>query len=234
MLITYFIPVYNERKTIRRAIVQAINIPIKKKQIIIIDNNSTDGSREVIKEFSGEKNIKLILRNKDLGYGASIQECIKKAKGKYIFIHFSDLEYDIKTSIKMLKIAEKKKIDIIFASRLINKLKTQSFISIIYKRPFYLATFILTTMINFLFKKNFTDIIGTKIIRKDAIVSILPKKNNIALDLEIIALLCHKKFKSEEVYIKYVPRKNFLEKKVKWWHIFNFAIAILKVKFHIN
>jgi glycosyltransferase involved in cell wall biosynthesis len=234
MLITYFIPVYNERKTIRRAIVQAINIPIKKKQIIIIDNNSTDGSREVIKEFSGEKNIKLILRNKDLGYGASIQECIKKAKGKYIFIHFSDLEYDIKTSIKMLKIAEKKKLDIIFASRLINKLKTQSFISIIYKRPFYLATFILTTMINFLFKKNFTDIIGTKIIRKDAIVSILPKKNNIALDLEIIALLCHKKFKSEEVYIKYVPRKNFLEKKVKWWHIFNFAIAILKVKFHIN
>jgi len=234
MLITYFIPVYNERKTIRRAIVQAINIPIKKKQIIIIDNNSTDGSREVIKEFSGEKNIKLILRNKDLGYGASIQECIKKAKGKYIFIHFSDLEYDIKTSIKMLKLAEIKKLDINFASRLINKLKTQSFISIIYKRPFYLATFILTTMINFLFKKNFTDIIGTKIIRKDAIVSILPKKNNIALDLEIIALLCHKKFKSEEVYIKYVPRKNFLEKKVKWWHIFNFAIAILKVKFHIN
>ena len=42
----------------------------------------------------------------------------------------------------------------------------------------------------------------------------------------------HKKFKSQEVYIKYTPRKNFLEKKVKWWHIFNFTIAIFKVRFN--
>ena len=201
---------------------------------MIIDNNSTDGSKEIIKEFSAKKNIKLILRKKNLGFGATIHECIKKAKGKYIFIHFSDLEYEIKTSIKMLKIAEKEKLDIVLASRLINKLKTQSFISIIYKRPFYLASFVLTKMINFLFKKNFTDIICTKIIRKISIYNILPKKINTGLDLEIIALLCHEKFKSKEVYIKYIPRKNFLEKKVKWWHIFNFIFSILKVRFDIN
>jgi hypothetical protein len=132
----------------------------------------------------------------------------------------------------MLKIAEEKKLDVIFASRLINKLKTQNFISIIYKRPFYLASFLLTKMINFLFNKNFTDIIGTKFIKKKTIINILPKKSNIGLDVEINAMLCQKKFKSQEVYIKYTPRENFLEKKVKWWHIFNFMIAIFKVRFN--
>jgi glycosyltransferase involved in cell wall biosynthesis len=232
MLITYLIPVYNEKKTIKKAIIQAIRIPIKKKEIIIIDNNSTDGSTEIIKKFAKKKNINVILRHKDLGFGATIHEGIKKAKGKYIFIHYSDLEYDINASSKMLKIAEKKKLDVIFASRLINKLKTQNFITIIYKRPFYLASFVLTKMINFLFNKNFTDIIGTKIIKKKAIINILPKKSNIGLDVEINAMLSHKKFKSQEVYIKYTPRENFLEKKVKWWHIFNFTIAIFKVRFN--
>ena len=143
MLITYLIPVYNEKKTIKKAIIQAIRIPIKKKEILIIDNNSTDGSTEIIKKFKKKKNINVILRKKDLGFGATIHEGIKKAKGKYIFIHYSDLEYDINASSEMLKIAEKKKLDVIFASRLINKLKTQNFISIIYKIPkiFFLFTF---------------------------------------------------------------------------------------------
>lgn len=55
MLITYLIPVYNEKNTIQKAIIQAIRIPIKKKEIIIIDNNSTDGSIEIIKKFSKKK-----------------------------------------------------------------------------------------------------------------------------------------------------------------------------------
>ena len=55
MLITYLIPVYNEKKTIKKAIIQAIRIPIKKKEILIIDNNSTDGSTEIIKKFKKKK-----------------------------------------------------------------------------------------------------------------------------------------------------------------------------------
>jgi len=231
MLITYLIPVYNEKNTIQKAIIQAIRIPIKKKEIIIVDNNSTDGSTEIIKKFSKKKNISVIMRKKNFGFGATIHLGIKKARGKYIFIHYSDLEYDINASIKMLKIAEEKKLDVVFASRLINKLKTQNFITVIKKRPFYLASFVLTKMINFLFNKNFTDIIGTKIIKKEAIINILPKKSNIGLDVEINAILCHKKFRSREVYIKYIPRENFLEKKVKWWHIFNFIIAIFRARF---
>jgi glycosyltransferase involved in cell wall biosynthesis len=88
MKITYLIPVFNEIKTIKESIIQAIKIPIKNKEIIIIDNNSTDGSADVIKTFLKFKNTKLILRKKNLGYGATLNEGTKIARGKYIYIHY--------------------------------------------------------------------------------------------------------------------------------------------------
>ena len=78
--------------------VSILNI-ITKKEIIIIDNGSIDGSQELIKKFYKKKNVRIILRKKNLGYGASIKEGARLAKGKYIYIHFSDAEYDHKTSL---------------------------------------------------------------------------------------------------------------------------------------
>jgi glycosyltransferase involved in cell wall biosynthesis len=213
---------------------QATKVPIKNKEIIVIDNNSTDGSAEVIKKFIKFKNVNLILRKKNMGYGATIDEGTRIAKGKYIYIHYSDLEYDIKTSIKMLRIAKQKNLDAVFASRLIKKLKNKNIINIIIERPYYLASFILTKLINILFKKKFTDIIGTKLYKKKTVVNVLPNKNNISFDLELDAILCKKQFKTEEVFIKYKARDNIMEKKVKWWFIFNFIIGIFKVRFINN
>jgi hypothetical protein len=80
--------------------------------------------------------------------------------------------------------------------------------------------------------KKFTDIIGTKLYKKNSVVNILPNKSNISFDLELDAILCKKQFKTEEVFIKYKQRTNSKEKKVKWWHMFNFIIGIFKVKFN--
>ena len=153
------------------------------------------------------------------------------AKGKYIYIHYADLEYDINASLNMLKLAEKKKLDVVFASRLKNKLKKNSIPSIIKERPYYLASIILTKLVNILFNKKFTDIIGTKLYKKSSIIKFLPKKISIGYDLELDAIFCKQNFKSEEVFIKYKPRKASREKKVKWWHMFYFILGILKVRF---
>jgi len=67
--LTYLIPVYNEKETVVKAIKQIINLKYKSKEIIIIDNASTDGSQDLIKKFKNQKNIKIILRRKNLGYG---------------------------------------------------------------------------------------------------------------------------------------------------------------------
>jgi DNA-binding transcriptional regulator LsrR (DeoR family) len=134
----------------------------------------------------------------------------------------------------MLRIAKQKNLDAVFASRLIKKLKNKNIINIIIERPYYLASFILTKLINILFKKKFTDIIGTKLYKKKTVVNVLPNKNNISFDLELDAILCKKQFKTEEVFIKYKARDNIMEKKVKWWFIFNFIIGIFKVRFINN
>lgn len=231
MIISYLIPVLNEIKTVKKSIRQAINIPIKDKEIIIIDNASEDNSEKIIKYFSKHKNITTILRKKNLGYGASIDEGTRVAKGRYIYIHYADLEYDIRASLKMLKLAKKKKLDVVFASRLKNKLKKESTLSIVRARPYYLASIILTKFVNILFNKKFTDIIGTKLYKKSSIIKFLPKKISIGYDLELDAIFCKKNFKSEEVFIKYNPRKLSREKKVKWWHMFFFILGILKVRF---
>ena len=231
MLVTYLIPVYNENNHVQKAIQDAINLKIKKKEILIIDNGSCDGSQDVIKKFRNYKNVKIILRKKNLGYGATLRQGTKLAKGKYIYIHYSDNEYDIKTSVKMLDIEIKRDLDVVFASRLLKKLKSENFFIIILNRPFYLGSIILTNVINFLYKKKFTDIIGTKLYKKSSVINKLPKKKGLSFDLEFDAILCSKIFKSEEVFIKYEERKNFYEKKLKWWHIFLFLIGIVKVRF---
>ena len=68
MSITFLIPVYNEVKTVRKAIEEAIEIEIPFKEIIIIDNGSTDGTSEIIKEYEDFDNIKIILQEKNLGF----------------------------------------------------------------------------------------------------------------------------------------------------------------------
>ena len=97
--LTFLITVFNEVKTVRKAINDIINLDVPNKEIIIIDNASSDGSQEIIRDFL---NIKTILRNNNLGYGSTVAEGLKIAKGKYIYIHNSDLEYDHTKSIEMI------------------------------------------------------------------------------------------------------------------------------------
>ena len=228
MLITYLIPVFNEKKTVKKAILQAINIPIKKKEIIIIDNNSTDGSKDIIKKFSIRKNIKLILRKKNLGYGKSITEGVKKASGDYIYIQYSDLEYDHKRSIYMMNYAKKKNLDIVLGSRLKNR--KQSLIKIILNKPAYLATIICTFLINIFYGHKFTDIIGGKLYKTKSIKNIKTNSYNEGFDFEFISRICKKRLKIGEVSIKYWPRKNSSEKKMKFYHMINALYEIFKVK----
>ena len=152
--ITYLIPVYNEIRTVRRAIEDIINLKYHNKEIIIIDNGSTDGSQKIINTFKNNKIIKIILRKKNLGYGRTIDEGIKKAQGDYIFIQYADLEYDYKISTKMIQLAEKYQLDVIIGSRL-KKGWEKNIIKIIIKKPAYLATIICTFLINKFYNKKF-------------------------------------------------------------------------------
>ena len=221
--ITYLVMVYNEVKTVKKAIQDVIDIKYKNKEILVIDNGSTDGSQNVIKKF---KNIKKILRKKNLGAGKTIAEGIKKAKGNYIFIQFSDLEYDHLKSLDMLNYAIKNKLDIVLGSRLKNKNIWKELL----KKKSYLATIITTFAVNKFYDKNFTDIIGAKLYKTTEVRKIPINSYGPGFDWEFISRACKRNLKIGEVSIKYKPRFYQNEKKIKFYNIFNAIFELTKVK----
>jgi glycosyltransferase involved in cell wall biosynthesis len=226
MKITYLVTVYNEVKTVKKAIEQVINIKYKNKEIIVIDNGSTDGSQKIIKRF---KKIKKIIRKSNLGIGKTMEEGFKKATGDFIFIQYSDLEYDYKKSIYMMNYAIKNDLDIVLGSRLTNK--KYSILKIIQNKPAYLATIICTFLINIFYKKRFTDIIGAKLYKKSSIIKIPINSYQYGFDFEFISRACKRKLEINEVPIKYKPRKDSSEKKIKFYHMLGALYEIFKVKF---
>ena len=231
MSITFLIPVYNEEKTVKKAIEETINLNIPDKEIIIIDNGSTDKTPEIINEYQHHQDIKIILQEKNLGFGNSIREGFLKSSKEFIYLQFGDLEYDINTSIEMLKKTQDQSLDAMFGSRLKNINNLFELFKTILNNPAYLATLICTFLINFFYNKSFTDIIGAKLYRKKTVQYILPKTSGQGFDFELVSLLCKRNLKVDEVFISYKPRENFSDKKIKFYHMFNAVYGILKIKF---
>ena len=221
--ITYLVMVYNEIRTVKKAIQDVININYKNKEILVIDNGSTDGSRDVIKKF---KNIKKILRKKNLGAGSSVADGIKISKGDYIYIQFSDLEYDHLKSLDMLSYAKKNNLDIVLGSRLKNKNIWKELL----KKKSYLATILTTFIVNKFYNKKFTDIIGSKLYKTVTVRKIPINSYGAGFDWEFISRACKRNLKIGEIGIKYKPRLNQNEKKIKFYNIFNAIYELIKVK----
>ena len=231
MSITFLIPVFNEVKTVKKAIEETISLNISNKEIIIIDNGSTDGTPEIIKDYKDHENIKIILQKKNLGFGNSIREGFLQSSKEFIYLQFGDLEYDINTSLEMLKKTQEQNLDAMFGSRLKNLNNLTQLCKTTLKNPAYLATLICTFLINFFYNKNFTDIIGAKLYRKETVKHVLPKTSGQGFDFELVSFLCKRNLNIDEVFIKYKPRENFSDKKIKFYHMFNAIYGILKVKF---
>lgn len=234
MDITYLVTVFNEVKTVKQSIQDVISLNIKNKEIVIIDNGSTDGSSNIVNEFKDYENITVIIQEKNLGFANTIKQGIKISKGEFIYIQFSDLEYDHHKSIEMLKIAKRDKVDVVLGSRLKND-NNNSFnlLNNLIKKPSYIATLLCTFLINIFYRKNLTDIIGSRLYNKESILKILEKSTSPGpgFDFELVSLMCKHQFKIEEIFTNYTPRANSAEKKIKFYHIYNALFEILKIKF---
>ncbi|OGX15629.1 MAG: hypothetical protein A2166_02535 [Omnitrophica WOR_2 bacterium RBG_13_41_10] len=226
MKLTVVITVYNEESTIVKAIEQAKDLAIE-KQIIIVDNYSTDGTREILKKIN-DSSLEIVYQPRNYGYGMSVITGMKLAKGEYMYVHNSDLEYDPSCVYEMLELAEKERLDAVFGSRLLKR-KADSKINIVVDRPFYLGTIITTSLNNLFYHKNFTDIIGNRFYRTSALRTINPQATGIGFDFEVVSKLCKYRFRIKEIAVTYRPRIE--GKKVKASDIIPAIIATLKVKF---
>lgn len=152
--LTIIIPVYNEIKTIEKLIKKILKIKIK-KQLIIVDDGSSDGTELILKKYKNRIN-KLITHKKNLGKGAAIKSGQKFVKGKYIGIQDADLEYDPRDLKKIVNEMDKKNLKVMYGSRVLKKNKfknTQNFTHIVR----IWGNIFLTKASNFLNQQKLTD-----------------------------------------------------------------------------
>jgi len=212
MKLTIIIPCFNEVDIIKQVIDRILEVSPYENEIIIIDDFSTDGSREILSEIENEKLSKLILNEKNYGKGYCIKKGIKEATGDIIIIQDADLEYDPSDYTKLIEPIQKNNADVVYGSRFVGSEE---------KRVLYywhtLGNKFLTILSNMFTNINLTDMeCCYKAFRTDIIKEINLKENRFGFEPEITAKLAKKNIRMYEVGIKYFGRKYSEGKKITW------------------
>ena len=224
MKISVLIPCYNEEETIEKIVNKILDLKDLDLEIIIVDDYSTDSSRNIIQTKLKDKFDKLILNDKNFGKGYSIRKGIEAASGEVLIIQDADLEYDPKDYQKLLEPFKLGVADVVYGSR---------FIGSDQKRVLYfwhtVGNKFLTFFSNVFTNLNLTDMeVGYKAFKMDVIKSINLKENRFGFEPEVTAKIAKKNLRIYEIGISYFGRKYNEGKKITWKDGFSAIRCILK------
>lgn len=209
-LLSIIIPAYNEEKTASDIVKKVLKRQTKgwRKEIIFIDDGSTDKTFEKVRKF---KKIIFIIRHTDnLGKGAAVRTGISKAHGDIILIQDADLEYSPADWAKLLKPFANNEVDAVYGSRNLRKGK-RGYLG------FYLGGILLSKLTNLFYHGRLTDVCtGYKLFRANVLKSIKTENNGFEFDVEITVKLLQSGKKIVEVPISYNPRSFSLGKKTSF------------------
>jgi glycosyltransferase involved in cell wall biosynthesis len=205
------IPCFNEINTIEEVINKVKNTSIQSKQIIIIDDFSTDGTREFLKSLKDES-IKVVLQNRNRGKGAAIAKGINFASGDISIIQDADLEYDPNEYEKLITPILLNKADVVFGSRF--KGAEPHRVVYFWHR---VGNGFLTLLSNIMTDINLTDMETCyKAFRTEILKSISIKEKRFGFEPEITAKVARKRCRIYEVGISYFGRTYEEGKKIGW------------------
>ena len=189
-LISIIIPVYNEENTIKIILNKVLKQNNFDKEIIVINDSSTDNTKSLIEEFFLSK-IKLINNEKNYGKGFSVKRGIEVASGDIILIQDGDLEYDPSDYEKILKPIIENRADVVFGSRFLGSGEKR--VLFFWHR---IGNYLLTLFSNALTNLNLTDMeVGYKAFKKEVLANIVLEENRFGFEPEITAKIAKKKLK---------------------------------------
>jgi glycosyltransferase involved in cell wall biosynthesis len=215
--LSIIIPCYNEEKTIEELLNKVIDVQLPenwKKEIIVVDDGSTDNTKNILKKYKDK--VKIIFKNKNEGKGAALKEGLKNATGDYILIQDADLEYDPNDYIKLLEPINKNEAQIVIGVRKFNNFNL-----------FYVGGKLLTKIFNFFIGSSFSDNATCyKLFPRKLIPQILKyKENDFSFDNVCLSYELFKSgLKIKEIKINYNPRKEGKKIKIKDGFIVLFKI----------
>ena len=228
-LLSIIIPCYNEINTINEIIGKVKNVTFIKKEIILIDDGSTDGTTEYIKKNIESEIQKTIYHKKNQGKGAAIRTGIAQASGDVIIIQDADLEYDPLEYVNLLEPIINKGADVVYGSRFLGGGKSIR----IHFFWHYLANKFLTLLTNIFTNLNMSDMETCyKVFKRDQINKIVLKENSFGIEPEItIKLSKISGIVFYEVPISYYGRGYHEGKKIKMSDAFIAVYCIFKYYF---
>lgn len=222
------IPVFNEEKTIEKIIeaVEKADVPLK-KEIIIVDDGSIDGTRKILKKLNSK--YKIIFFDVNHGKGAALRRGFADATGDIVLVQDADLEYTPKDYNVLIRPILEDRADVVYGSRFIS----QEARRVLYNNH-YLANRFLTGFSNLLTNLNLSDMeTGYKVFSRYALKQILPclKSKRFGIEVELTAQAAKHKLRVYEVGISYRGRTYEEGKKITWkdglaaiWHIIRFNL----------
>jgi glycosyltransferase involved in cell wall biosynthesis len=210
MKLSVVIPVYNEKNTILELLgrVRSVDLP---KEIIIVDDFSSDGTRDILQGLSVSEDLKIILQPRNEGKGAALRAGFKAVSGDIVVIQDADLEYDPDEYVNLIQPILTNKADVVFGSRFLGG-------------PHRVLLFwhsvgnrVLTTLSNMITDLNLTDMETCyKVFRADILKKVAFRENRFGFEPEFTAKVARARYRIYEVPISYSGRDYSEGKKIGW------------------
>ena len=225
MNLSVVIPVYNEVNNIKE-IIKRVQAQKLANEIIIVDDGSSDGTRDILKGLDGKRKVRVILHERNQGKGAAVVTGIKASKGDILLIQDADLEYDPRDYPQILRPIEEGIADVVYGSRFLGGAhRVTMFWHMVANR-------MLTTMTNILYDTILTDMeTGYKAFRRSVIEGMTIRAKRFDFEPEFTAKILKRHHRIFEVPIMFNPRDYSQGKKIKLKDAFEAVWTLLKYRF---
>jgi glycosyltransferase involved in cell wall biosynthesis len=222
--LSVLIPVYNEKDTLLELVrrVEAVSLPVD-KQIVLVDDGSTDGTRELLKELEGR--CVVVLHERNRGKGAAVRTALERATGDFAVIQDADLEYDPEDWPGLLAPLLDGRADAVYGSRFLGGPHR------VLLFWHYAGNMLFTFLTNILYDINLSDM-GTcyKAVKLPLLKSIPLRSERFGIEAELTAKLCKRRVRLYEVPISYSGRTYAEGKKITWRDGFSYLWCLLRYR----
>jgi glycosyltransferase involved in cell wall biosynthesis len=224
MKISVVVPVYNEVRTIKE-IISCVHEVLLEKEIIIVDDGSTDGTRRCLQEMSREKDVRVLYHDQNQGKGAALRTGFAAATGDVILIQDADLEYNPLEYPTLLEPIFTGKADVVYGSRFLSGPHRVLFFW------HYVGNRFLTLLSNALSNLNLSDMeTGYKAFRREILNDIIIKSDRFGFEPEFTIKVAKRGLRIYEVPISYHGRTYAEGKKIDWRDGVKAILALLRFR----
>jgi len=224
--LSVLIPVYNEARTIDDVLAQVVAVGVE-KEILVVDDGSTDGTREALRRWDGKDGVRVILHDRNQGKGRALATAMREARGEILLIQDADLEYDPADYPAMLRPIESGRADIVYGSRFRGAAenRVQNFWHTVGNRALTLISNVVTDL-------NLTDMATCyKVFHRRVVEGLDLQSARFGVDAEITAKIAQGGYRIFEVPVSYFARSRAEGKKIRLRDGFSALAALLRYRF---